>query len=169
MSEDETNNISNYSDSGTVDDVGKNNADITDITDNVDANSVEDEEDNNPDEPDQKITKEFHENVIKYVKLDDLIRKKEAEIRELKNSKKPCEKFILDHLDKLGENIIEITNGKLRKNKAESKVPLTADIIKDTLLDKLANAELVDELMKTMDKSRPKMVRVNLKRTSGKK
>jgi len=157
MSDDETTNLTNSSN------------DEHSEKENLSEDNIENTDADSTDDNDPKITKEFHENVIKYVKLDDLIRKKESEIRELKNSKKPCEKFILDHLDKLGENIIEITNGKLRKNKAETKVPLTVDIIKDTLIDKLTNPELVDEIMKTMDKSRPKTVRVNLKRTSGKK
>lgn len=114
----------------------------------------------------KEITKEFQEMVIKYVKLDDLIRKREEEIKELKHQRKPCEKFILDYLEKINENVIEITNGKLRKNKFQTKVPLNRDIIKHVILEKIKDPKIVEEMMEMMDNLRPTKIRVNLKRTS---
>ncbi|AYV82069.1 MAG: hypothetical protein Homavirus5_11 [Homavirus sp.] len=113
-----------------------------------------------------RISKEFQENVIKYIKLDDLIRKKEKEMKELKNQKKPCEEFILKYLDKVGENIIEVTGGKLIKNKSETKAPLSQDIIKEAISDKILDPKKVEEIIALMDTLRPKSARVNLKRTS---
>jgi hypothetical protein len=113
-----------------------------------------------------RISKEFQENVIKYIKLDDLIRKKEKEMRELKSQRKPCEDFIIKYLDKVGENIIEVTNGKLIRNKSETKVPLNQDIIKEAITDKVVDPKVVEEIIALMDSLRPKSVRVNLKRTA---
>ncbi len=112
------------------------------------------------------ITKEFQENVIKFVKIDDLMRKKQRELSELRSQRKPCEEFILKYLDQIGESVIEISNGKLRKNKSETKVPLNQDIIKDAIKKKINDPKDIDEIIKLMDQLRPKNVRVNLKRTS---
>lgn len=115
-----------------------------------------------------RITKEFGENVIKYVKYDDLIKKREQEIKELKEKRKPCEQYIIEYLDKIGENTIDITNGKLKKNKSETKVPLKQEIIKEAITARIADPKIADEIMKLMDEKRPTQVRVNLKRTTKK-
>ena len=114
------------------------------------------------------ISKEFQENVIKYVKLDDLIRKKNEDIRELKKKRKPCEEYILKYLDNEDINCIEINDGKLRKNKSETKVPLTYDKIKTAIGTKVTNAGIIKDILQVMD-SRPKKVNVNIKRTMNRK
>lgn len=113
----------------------------------------------------KKITAEFQEKVVKFVKWDNLVRDYKREIRELEAKKKPCEEFILHCLDKMNENVIEITNGKLRKNKAETKVPLNQDIIKKAILEKVKDPKDVVAILNRMDELRPKKTRVNLKRT----
>lgn len=113
-----------------------------------------------------KITKEFQEMVVKFVKMDDLIRKKEKEVKELKTQRKPCEAFILEYLDKIGETVIEITGGKLRKNKSETKTPLTQEVIKDAIMEKIKDPLEVEQIISLMDTLRPKTERVNLKRTA---
>ena len=139
--------------------------------------SNEDNNENNdvivPDEDDAKsntdsinVTKEFQENVIKFVKIDDLIRKRTNEVAELKSQKKPIETFILKYLDQVNESVVEITNGKLRKNKSETKAGLTIDIIKEAIEKKVKDPKIVDEILKSMEDMRPKATRVNLKRTS---
>lgn len=111
-----------------------------------------------------QITKEFQENVIKYVKLHDLINKKNEEIRELKKMKKPCEDFILKYLDKFDVNYVEVTDGKLRKNKSENKVPLSQDIIKEAIAKKVTDPKVVEEILNSIEK-RPTKTAVNIKRT----
>jgi len=111
-----------------------------------------------------QITKEFQENVIKYVKIHDLINKKNEELRELKKMKKPCEDFILKYLDKFDVNYVEVTDGKLRKNKSENKVPLSQDIIKDAISKKVSDPKIVEEILKSIEK-RPTKTAVNIKRT----
>ena len=114
------------------------------------------------------VSKEFQESVIKYIKVDDLIRKKQNEILELKSQKKPCEAYIIKYLDEIGEDIIGTNNGKLRKNKSETKVPLSQIIIKQAIEGKINNPELTNEILKIMQ-NRPTTVRVNLKRTFNRK
>lgn len=116
-----------------------------------------------------KVTKEFQEYVVKFVKLDDLIRKKNEELTELKKQKKPCEEFILKQLDKMNENVIEITDGKLRKNKSESKASLNQDIITNALKEKIKDPQQVSDIMALMESMRPTTTHTNIKRTSVRK
>jgi len=127
-------------------------------------NSSADSEENN--DAEVNVSKEFQENVIKFVKIDDLIRKKQKEMTELRSQRKPCEDFILKYLDQVGESVIEITGGKLRKNKSETKVPLNLDVIKEAIETKVKDPKIIAYILKSMDDLRPKNVRVNLKRTN---
>ncbi|QKF94025.1 putative V-type ATP synthase subunit I [Fadolivirus algeromassiliense] len=112
-----------------------------------------------------KISKEFQENVVKFVKLDDLIRKKQQELSELREKRKPCEQYILKYLDNIKENVIEITDGKLRKNKSETKQALSQDMIKAAILKKVQDPQIVESIMKDMEEGRPLNTHVNIKRT----
>ena len=128
-----------------------------------------DSEPGSEDEGEEKkvvLSKEFQETVIKFVKIDDIVRKKEKELKELKNQRKPYEKYILDYLETVNENVIDISTGKLRKNKFETKVPLTLDIMRNAIKEKVKDVKVVEDIIKLMDTLRPKNVRINLKRTS---
>jgi hypothetical protein len=70
------------------------------------------------------ITDEFKENVIKYIKVDDCVKNKQSEVRELKNQLKPIEESIIAYLDKLNQTTIEITDGNLRKTETKTKKPI---------------------------------------------
>src|SRR3990170_1460294 len=111
-----------------------------------------------------EVSKEFREHVVKYVKIDDIIRKKDQEIRDLKSMRRPCEEYILKYLDEIDETTIEIGDGKLRKNKSENKVPLNKDYMKIILMKKLGNAQLVNNILDEFE-NRPKKIQTNLKRT----
>ena len=111
-----------------------------------------------------QITQEFQENVINYVKYDDLIRKKMNEIKELKKQRKPREDYILKYLADEEIKCIEVNNGKLRRNKSETKVSLNKDIITEAIRKKISDPAVIKEIFNLMD-ARPTKVRFNLKRT----
>jgi seryl-tRNA synthetase len=113
-----------------------------------------------------KITKEFQENVIKYVKLDDLIKQKQGELSELKEQIKPCEQYIISSLESLNESSIGITNGTLVKKKVEKKAAINPDIIKAGLSKKLKDANAVEELLKLIEGERALTTKTDLKRTT---
>lgn len=129
-------------------------------------NSSYDSEDIEDEAEKLNVSKEFEENVIKYVKYDNQIRKKTQEIKELKSQRKPCEDFILEYLDKIGQNTIDITGGKLRRNKSETKTSINSDVIKKSLQEKISNPKDVEDILKIMEKNRPLRTSINLKRTS---
>ena len=94
--------------------------------------------------------------------MDQIIK----ELRELKKKRKTCEDFILKHLDELDEDVIDITGGKLRKNKSETKIPLNNDIIKQAIEFYVKDESKVKLIIDKMTELRPKNVRYNLKRTT---
>lgn len=123
-----------------------------------------------------QITKEFQEHVIKYVRLDDLMKQKMEEIAELKDEiaeirgqLKPCEQSILTFLDKSNEAAIKITGGSLIKKQIEKKAPLNQDIIKSSLSEKVKDANIISEIMELIETKRPTSTRVDLKRTGNRK
>lgn len=134
--------------------------------DSISDENVNDEKKEKKEESKLEIPKEFKENVIKYVKIDDFIRKKQEELMELKQKKKPCEEYILKYLDTIEENVIEISDGKLRKNKSETKASLSQDIIKKAICEKVKDPTIVEDIMKMMEDLRPLNTHVNIKRTS---
>lgn len=116
-----------------------------------------------------QVSKELQEHVIKYVKLDNMVKKKTEELAELKKQRKPSEEFILKEMEKLDESMIEIGDGKLRRNKSETKKALDQDTIKKAIAEQVKDPKIVDDIMKKMDASRPIVEHINLKRTSNRK
>jgi len=123
--------------------------------------SESDDEGKIPDE----ITEEFVEVVKSWVTIDDEIRKKLIEIKELKDERKEFETFILEYMDKINESVIDISDGKLRKNKSNTKGGLKQESIQTALLDITKDTNKAMEMTKYIMDNRPTTERVNLKRT----
>ena len=111
------------------------------------------------------ITEEFVEVVKSWVKLDDEIKKRNDEIKEFKTERKEYEIFILEYMDKINESVINISDGKLRRNKSSTKPPLKQEFIQNALLDITKDSVKAMEITKYILDNRPKTERINLKRT----
>jgi hypothetical protein len=90
------------------------------------------------------VTTEFKDKVINYVKIDDLIKKKTEEIKELKSKKKPCEEYIIRFLEKQEADHVNVIGGRLVKNSSETKGALKTDIIKEAIKEGIQTKKLVD-------------------------
>ena len=112
-----------------------------------------------------EVTEEFVEVVKSWVTIDDEIRKKTAEIKELKNERKEFETFILEYMGKINENVISISDGKLRRNKSNTKGGLKQETIQSALLDITQDTSKAMEMTKYIMENRPTTERINLKRT----
>src|SRR5579883_956610 len=114
--------------------------DTEDISD-IEENEIDDNESRKikDEAKDNYITNEFREKIKAYVVIDDAIRKKQDEIKELKTKRKPCEDYILRFLQKSQNNYVDIGVGKLIKNESETKAPLKLDIIKEAISEKTKN------------------------------
>lgn len=123
----------------------------------------------------------FIEQVIKYIKLDDLIKEKQKkdkeEINVLKEKKKIYEKNIMVHLDETDNTFINIgSRGKLVKNVSNVKGTINKEHIKSGIVDGLTESEIVKDnelcnkvvetIMEIIDKKRPVKQREYLKRVN---
>lgn len=119
----------------------------------------------------EEISDDFKENVIKYIRYDDLITEKNNEIIELKKKKKLFEEYILKFLIEKNENIINVGDDRIRRIdvKPKTKTPIKINLIKevaDIVLDdnKINNKDkIVEEIIETIEKNRSK-IHYNLRR-----
>ncbi len=124
---------------------------------------------------DKSVSNDFKEKIISYIKVDDLIRKKQEEIKELKDKKEEFEEYILKFMDKSDASFVNIPGGKLIKNQSETKAPLKIEIIKESIIEGIkkeklseseeVNKKVIDEIIELMETKRGKVNRINLKRT----
>jgi hypothetical protein len=114
---------------------------------------------------------DFENQVKNYVKTDDKIKELQKEIKELNQKKKLAEDEIMKHLERLGENNINITGGKLVINKYGSKASLKEDIIKEVLTEKIKDPKIIENIFDKIQEKREEnaKIQVNLKRTTSKK
>lgn len=113
------------------------------------------------------MPKEFQDNVVKFVKLDESIRLKQKELAELREKKKPCEQYIIKYLESVKQDEVSINNGKIKKNKSETKGAINQEIIKAVIAKKISDPMIVEELLKGMEEVRPTNSKVGLKITKG--
>ena len=111
-----------------------------------------------------KVSREFQENVKKFVLLSDLLKKKQDEITELRKQKKPCEEYILKFLDQVNEDTVNVTDGKIKKNKSEIKNKLDEDLVKLSLQEKINDPKIIEEILKSIEDKRGVNSKVKLER-----
>jgi hypothetical protein len=112
-----------------------------------------------------ELHNEFKEKVVAYIKADDKIRELQNVLKDYRKIKKDSEEGILRHLERLGESMINVTGGKLRKNQYESKAALKKELIKETLAEKIKDVLIVEELLNKMEDKREVKINVSIKRT----
>jgi hypothetical protein len=140
-------------------DIYKKNRFLDEISD-----SEEDEQEVG-EEGDYEFKDEFREKVVAYVKSDDKIRELQKLVNDQKKIKKDCEEAILRHLERLGENMINISGGKIRKNQYESRGALKKEFIKESILEKIKDPKAVEDILTKMEEKRELKVNISLKRT----
>jgi hypothetical protein len=135
--------------------------------DDIESEVQSETEENDESDEEYEYTEEFAEKVRNYVQIDDQIRKNDEKKKELNKDKKNAEKEILKHLERLGENVINITGGKLRINQYETKSSLKEDIVKKVLNDKIKDPKIVETILENIDQEREnaKKIQKSLKRT----
>jgi hypothetical protein len=136
-----------------------------------DKNNEKEENDNEGDSENSEVeyeySQEFKEKVKTYVKNDDKVRELQQEIKKLNVIKKTAEMDILKHLERLGENNINITGGKLRINQYESKDSLKETIIKEAITEKIKDPKIMENIIEIINEKRVNnaKIQVSLKRT----
>jgi len=112
------------------------------MSDNEDLVGEEDNEDND------EISNDLKENLIKYVKVNDLIRDKQKEIKELRQEKTRFSEVIINFLTKIKEKTINVGNSKISKVESNVKQTLTNDIVKTAIGKCLMEDKLITDKSK---------------------
>jgi arginine deiminase len=113
----------------------------------------------------KKVTNEFKNKVLNWVKLDDELRTIRIKMKEINKEKKTMEEFILNFLNSVDEKVVAIADGKLRRNVSKTKAPLKKAGVVAALLQKTGDRIKATEYTDHIYESRPDVERVNLKRT----
>jgi hypothetical protein len=123
--------------------------------------SNEDNENNN----EKKISQEFITAVKKYIEIDDILKDFREKLKKLNADKKTNEEFILDYLKSIDEKVIDVQDGKLRRNISKTQTPLKKELIQKALTDIMGDSIKAMSMTDHIIKSRPVVERVTLKRT----
>ena len=121
--------------------------------------------DSSEEDKQEKVTEALTKNVITWVKLDDQIRENRAQTKILLDEKKQYEQFILDFLENTNEKVLEISDGRLRRNVSKTKAPLKKETIFNSLKEITKDEEKSLKLTEYIINNRAMVERVNLKRT----
>jgi hypothetical protein len=176
----------------------KDSSEISEIDENEslsDCFNYDIKKDENDDNIDSEAQTEYVKNVvfdyvIKYIKIDDIIKKKQTdhkkEMKAIKDTKDQLETFLLNYLEKVNQEYVELANkSKLIKTETTTKSAPKLDDINLCLMDGFKEhgifenddeiKRVVGDLMKKIDekretKSRSFLRRVNVgKNTNAKK
>ena len=113
----------------------------------------------------KKVSPEFVQNVKKYLEIDDKIKELKEKIKLLSTDKKEKEEFILTYLQSIGENVIDVADGKLKRNVSKSQAPLKKELIQKTLAELVGDSNKAVSMTEQIIKSRPIVEKVSLRRT----
>ena len=119
--------------------------------------------------PENKISQEFVNTVKKYLEVDDILKDAKEKIKKLNNDKKNNEEFILNYLKSIDEKVIDVKDGKLRRNISKTQTPLKKELIQKVLIDIMGDSIKATSITEQIIKSRPIVERVTLKRTHNRK
>ncbi len=146
----------------------KKKKDESDSENGDESNSDDDDSDENSYE--YEFQDDLQKCVVSYIKADDIIMGYNEKIKDLKKIKKNCEDEILKHLERLGDNSINVSGGKLIKNQYNDKGKPKEDLVKNMIKKNCENTiaqKIFDEIDKEHAKN--KKTRTSLKRTHEKK
>lgn len=134
------------------------------------------DEDGEDEGNDEKMHALLANRVKTFVQIDDQIKVKKEELKELSDKIKPLEQWLIDYLTKKNLESVDIPNGKLVKNEVESKGPLKTIIIEETIMEKIKQDKVFDtdakctkaieDILKKMETKREITVKTNIKRTT---
>ena len=113
----------------------------------------------------KKVSPEFVQSVKKYLEVDDKLRKLREETKILTTNRKQNEEFILNYLQTIDENVIDVADGKLRRNVSKTPTPLKKETIQKALTDIMGDSVKAQAMTDQIIKSRPMVEKITLKRT----
>jgi hypothetical protein len=169
--------ISDMDDNENLSDAAKYDADKK-----VQSQAEEDYDDMDEDEKKEYIQTVVLDRVLKYIKLDDVIKQKQndhkKEMKVIKDSKEQLENFLIGYLDKVDEEYIQLKDkATLIKTVTETKAAPKMEDISVSLVEGFKKHEIYDDeadikrvvkdFIETIESKREIKTRKYLKRTAG--
>lgn len=134
----------------------------------------EDKEESVPEKKQNNQTGILKEHVKAYLKIDDVIREKKEEIKELGEKKQEHEEYIMTYLEREKKNKIETSEGDIIYKQTSTKTPIKEDIVEKAIVAKMKNvgttqqkdgyAKLAHDILEELDSMREVKVRNNIRR-----
>jgi hypothetical protein len=112
-----------------------------------------------------QVSDEFKQKIIRWVKLDDDLRKIRETTKEINDEKKQHEEFILSYLENIEGQEIGISDGKLSRKVTKKQEPLKKENIAKALTDIVKDENKANIMTDHILKSRATTDKVALKRT----
>lgn len=116
-------------------------------------------------EPNNKVSPEFVQAVKKYLEVDDILNEIKEKTKIYNIEKKETEHFILEYLERCEEKIIDIPNGKLKRNVSKVPAPIKKEFIHKALTDIVGDSNKALSMTDLIIKSRPIIEKITLRRT----
>jgi hypothetical protein len=111
-----------------------------------------------------QVSNDFKNKIVRWVKLDDDLRKIRETVKEINDEKKQSEEYILSYLDNIGQSEIAIDDGKLTKQVSKSQAPLKKENIQKALFDITKDDSKASMMADYILKSRETKEKVSIKR-----
>lgn len=166
----------------------KDSSDISDIEDNVtisDAFNYDTKQETNDDNIDKEAETEYIQTVVldrvvKYIKIDDIIKQKQQEhkkeMKTIKDHKDKLEQFLIEYLDKIDQEYIQVGDkGTLTKTESRSKSSIKIEDISVSLIEGFKKYNIyediteikrvVEDFIESIENKREVKVRKYIKRT----
>ena len=115
-------------------------------------------------ENNKKPSEKLITSIKHWVQLDDKVRKLKDEMKELNDEKKDHEEVVLAELSKMDEQVINISDGKLRRNVTKTQAPLKKEEIQKTIFEFTKDEQKTFDMIEKIMSSRQVTEKVNLKR-----
>jgi gas vesicle protein len=113
-----------------------------------------------------QVSQEFINNVKKYIEIDDFIKENKNKLKKYVKEKKEKEEYILNYLSTIKEDVIDLQNGRLKRNISKTQEPLKKEIIHKALTELIGDK--ASQFTEHIIKSRGMKERITLKRTKNK-
>lgn len=116
----------------------------------------------------KKPSEKLINSIKHWVQIDDKVRKLKDEIKELNDEKKDHEEIVLGELEKMDEQVINISDGKLRRTVTKKQSPLKKEEIQKTIFEFTKDEQKTFDMIEKIMTSRQVTEKVNLKRLKNK-
>jgi hypothetical protein len=118
------------------------------------------------DSPKNKISEEFKQKIVQWVKLDDDLKKIRETVKEINDEKKQNEEYILAYMENMEEKEIGITGGKISRHVSKLPEPLKKENIQKALTEVIKDENKARALTDHIINSRKTKEKISLKRTT---